>query len=114
MRRERFYLLASPITTTQYRQTQKIDLNDVDTEKFLDCQDSPMVGLAYNQYGVTEDISKVLYSKVPLSSETQTDDMLKGTKYLTDLTKVYKKVKVKKEIANAMIYYIIAVDEVDG
>ena len=109
----RYYLLDALITTEDYKQSKVINMSDIDKDKFLICYDSPFTNIAYSQYGVRDDITNVLYTKVPTSSEDQTDDMLNTKKFITDLKDVYKIVSKSKERLSGMIYYIISIDKVN-
>ena len=111
---KRYYLLDSKIIKTNFKEKKPINMGDVDEDKFLDCRESPFTEIAYSQYGVSDDITKVLYSKMPISMEVETDEVLSSLKYITEnLVDIYKIVNVKKENLTGMIYYIISVDEVN-
>lgn len=110
---ERYYLLDSAINISNYKETKPIDIADIDTDQYLDCQKSPYVGISQNQYGANEEFTLVLYSKMPFSAESEIDDMLDAKKFLTDLNIIYKSMSIKKEYVGGMIYYMIGIDKVD-
>jgi len=106
-----YYLIPETIVTSNFKQKKSISISDVDRTKFIICQRSPFTEISSSHYGVTDKISLVLYTKVPLFSETHIDNDLSGFNFLTDLTKVYKIVDVKKEFLTSSIHYIISVME---
>ena len=110
----KYYLLDSAIITTNKKQRKPISLSDVDSKKYILCKESPSAEIAYAQYGISSKVAKVLYTKVPLSSEVQTDEMLSALKYLYDGIAVFKIMERKKEYVRSMVYYILIVDEVEG
>jgi hypothetical protein len=109
----RYYLVDSQITVTNYKQTKVINPDDIDYEQYIDCIESPFAEMAYNQFGVTDNISKILYTKIPISLEDQIDAVLNPLKFVTELQSFYKIVDVKKERMRAVIYYIVSIDEVE-
>ena len=110
----RYYLIDSNIVTQNYKQHKEgVSIPEADLDKFLLCAESPFTEIAHVQYGVTEDVSKILYTKVPLSLEDSTDSLLDATKYITNKKEIFKIVNYEKEYSSSMIYYIISVDEVN-
>ena len=109
----RYYLLDATTYKNMYKQRREVKLADIDKDKFIICRESSNIERATSQYGMAEDITKVLYTVVPFALEASTDEILDENKYISDLSEIYEVVDIKKQAGSGEYLYIIGIDKVN-